>query len=109
MHNIRSFLGLTSYYRKFIRGFSQIAKPLTDLTRDKVAWRWGDTENNSFLALKVAMAMAPILHLPDFERQFLVTTDAIDVDIRTRFRVRPTADRIFKPETKCDQNTLFSI
>ena len=42
VHDIRSFLGLASYYRKFIRGFSQLAKPMTDLTRDKVAWKWGD-------------------------------------------------------------------
>ena len=55
-HDIQSFLGLALYYRKFIRGFSQIAKPLTDLTRDKIAWKWGNTENNSFLALKAAMA-----------------------------------------------------
>ena len=48
MHDIGSFLGLASYYRKFIRGFSQIAKPLTDLSRDKVVWKWGDTEQNSF-------------------------------------------------------------
>ena len=40
-HDILSFLGLASYYRKFIRGFSQLAKPLTDLTRDKVVWHWG--------------------------------------------------------------------
>ena len=65
IHDIRSFLGLASYYRKFIRGFSQLAKPLTDLTRDKVVWRWGDAEQNSFLALKAAMATAPILRLPD--------------------------------------------
>ena len=74
-------MGLASYYRKFIRGFPQVAKPLTDLTRDKVAWQWGNTENNSFLVLKAAMATAPILRLPDFERQFIVTTDASDVAI----------------------------
>ena len=39
MHNICSFLGLASYYKKFIRGFLQLAKPLTDLTRDKIAWQ----------------------------------------------------------------------
>ena len=44
VHNIRSFLGLASYYRKFIKGFSQVAKPLTDLTGDKVAWCWGDAD-----------------------------------------------------------------
>ena len=61
-------MGLASYYRKFIKGFSQLAKPMTDLTREKVAWSWGDAQENSFTALKVAIATAPILHLPDFER-----------------------------------------
>ena len=54
---------------------------MTDLTRDKVVLRWGDTEQNSFLALKAAMATAPVLRLPDFDRQFVVTTDASDVAI----------------------------
>ena len=81
VHDIRSFLGLASYYRKFIRGFSQIAKPLTDLTREKKTWCWGDAEGNSFTALQVAMATAPVLRLPDFEKQFVVTTDASDVAV----------------------------
>ena len=81
VHDIRSFLGLASYYRKFIRGFSQIAKPLTDLTREKKTWCWGDAEGNSFTDLKVAMATAPVLRLPDFEKQFVVTTDASDVAV----------------------------
>ena len=81
VHDIRSFLGLASYYRKFILGFSQIAKPLTDLTREKKTWCWGDAEGNSFTDLKVAMATAPVLRLPDFEEQFMVTTDASDVAI----------------------------
>ena len=38
VHDVRSFLGLASYYRKFIKGFSQLAKPMTDLTREKHAW-----------------------------------------------------------------------
>ncbi|MCV6575237.1 MAG: dUTP diphosphatase, partial [Cohaesibacter sp.] len=81
VHDIRSFIGLASYYRKFMKGFSQLAKPLTDLTRGKVAWSWGDPQENSFKALKVAIATAPILRLPDFERQFVITTDASDVAI----------------------------
>ena len=81
VHDIRSFLGLVSYYRKFIRGFSQIAKPLTDLTWEKMTWCWGDAENNSFTALKVEMPSAPVLHLPDFEKQFVVATDASDVAV----------------------------
>ena len=81
VHDVRSFLGLASYYRKFIKGFLQLAKPMTDLTKDKVTWRWGDAEANSFKALKVAMATAPILRLPDFDKQFVVTTDASDVAV----------------------------
>ena len=81
MHDVRSFLGLDSYYRKFIRGFSQIAKTLTDLTREKMTWCWGDAESDSFTGLKVAMATAPVLRLPDFEKQFVVTTDASDVAV----------------------------
>ena len=54
---------------------------MTDLTRDKVAWSWGDTQENSFTSLKVAIATAPVLRLPDFERQFVITTDARDVAI----------------------------
>ena len=81
VHDIRSFLGLASYYRKFIKVFSQLAKPLTDLTREKIPWPWGDAEANSFTALKVAMATAPVLRLPDFEKQFVVTTNASDVAV----------------------------
>ena len=54
---------------------------MTDLTREKIAWRWGDDQERSFTALKVAIATAPVLHLPDFERQFIITTDASDVAI----------------------------
>ena len=81
VHDIRSFLGLASYYRRFIHGFSQIAGPLTELTRSKAKWRWESAQENSFLALKISLATAPVLRLPDFEHQFVVTTDASDVAI----------------------------
>ena len=80
-HDIRSFLGLASYYQKFVRGFSQLGKPLTDLTRDKIAWQCEEKEEQGFLALKAVMATAPVLRLPDFERQFVLTTDASNVAI----------------------------
>ena len=67
VHDVRSFLGLASYYRKFIRGFNQIARPLTNLTRAEITWDWNDREEQSFLQLKVALATAPILRLPDFD------------------------------------------
>ena len=104
MHDVGPFLGLASYYRKFIRGFSQLAKPLTDLTREKTGWQWDKREEQGFLAFKATMATAPVLHLPDFERQFVVTTDASDMVIGsylgTGLWVRPPAYSIFEPETK---------
>ena len=78
-HDVRSFLGLASYYRKVIRGFSQVAKPLTELTKCTLKWKWGNAEERSILALKVALSTAPVLGLPDFNKQFVVTTDASDV------------------------------
>ena len=81
VHDVRSFLGLASYYRRFIHGFSQIAGPLTELTRSKAKWHCDDAQENSFLALKISLATAPVLRLPDFDHQFVVTTDASDVAI----------------------------
>ena len=80
-HDVRLFWGLASYYRRFIRGFSQIARPLTDLTKAKVQWNWGNKEETSFQQLKAALASAPVMRLPDLDRQFVVTTDASDVAV----------------------------
>ena len=77
VHDVRSFLGLASYYRKFIKGFSQLAKPMAGLTRDKIAWSWGDAQEKIFMALKVAIATPPVLRLPDFERQFIVMVQMV--------------------------------
>ena len=74
--DVRSFLGLASYYRKFIRGFSELAKPLTNLTKKGIDWHWESAEETAFLKLKTAMATAPVLQLPDFDKPFVLTTDA---------------------------------
>ena len=81
VHDLRSFLGLASYYRKFIRGFSEIARPLTALTRHSVMYDWNDSQQVAFNTLKLALATAPVLRLPDFDRQFVVTTNASDAAI----------------------------
>ena len=70
-----------SYCRSFTRGFSQIARPLTNLTKAKVSWKWSKVEEESFVMLKVALASSLVLRLPDFERQFVVTTDASAVAV----------------------------
>ena len=81
VYDIRSFWGLASYYRKFINEFLQMAKPLTDLTRDKTLWLSGDAEAKTFPALKITLATAHVLRLPELEKQFVVTTDASDVAV----------------------------
>ena len=74
--DVRSFLGLCNFYRRFVRGFSMIAQPMTDLTKDNVPWCWGEDQEKAFAQLKIAMTTAPILIFPDFEREFILTTDA---------------------------------
>ena len=78
VHDVRSFLGLASYYKRFVRGFSEMARPLTELTRAGVEWKWSTSQHQAFNRLKLALTTVPVLRLPDFERQFVVTTDASD-------------------------------
>ena len=79
--DVHSFLGLTGFYRKFVRGFSQKARPLTELTKDKTPWKWKSAQPEAFKKLKGSLISAPILHMPGFNRPFVFTTDASLVDV----------------------------
>ncbi|GJS80879.1 putative reverse transcriptase domain-containing protein [Tanacetum coccineum] len=69
---IRQFLGLAGYYRRFIKGFSKIAKPMTKLTQKKVAFEWGDKQEAAFQTLKNKLCSAPILALPQGAENFIL-------------------------------------
>ena len=73
---VQSFLGLISYYRKFIRAFAEKAHSLTKLTRKDVAWEWGNDQRDAFECIKQCLVSEPILGNPDFTREFIVYTDA---------------------------------
>nr|GFB90843.1 reverse transcriptase domain-containing protein [Tanacetum cinerariifolium] len=68
---IRQFLGLAGYYRRFIEGFSKIAKPMTKLTRKKVKFEWGDKQKAAFQLLNQKLCSAPILTLPEGSEDFI--------------------------------------
>jgi hypothetical protein len=73
---VRSFLGLCNYYRKFIRGFSTIASPLTDITKNDNTFTWTSKQQLSFDQLKHAITTAPVLQLPNQSMKWILYTDA---------------------------------
>ena len=62
---IRSFLGLAGYYRRFIEDFSQLAAPMTRLTRNEVKFEWNDQCEKAFQELKMKLTSTPILIVPE--------------------------------------------
>ena len=78
---VRAFLGLAGYYRRFVKGFSKIAAPLTNLTRQDsdVPASWDAACEEAFRALKEALTSAPVLLFPDITKPFVVYTDASSV------------------------------
>ena len=69
---IRSFVGLAGYYRRFIEGFSRITAPLTQLTRKDQPFAWTGRCEESFLKLKQKLTNAPVLVIPDTSKHFEV-------------------------------------
>ncbi|GBN48694.1 Retrovirus-related Pol polyprotein from transposon 17.6 [Araneus ventricosus] len=73
---VRSFLGLTGFYRKFIPKYYEIALPLTELTKDCNGFKWTEMEQSAFEKLKLYLTSEPCLALPDFSKPFAVCSDA---------------------------------
>lgn len=74
--DVKSFLGLTGYYRRFIENFSHITKPLTSLLKKDVNFHWSHEQEQAFSMLKDKLISAPLLQYPDFSQPFIVTTDS---------------------------------
>ena len=77
--DVRSFLGATGYYRRFIKDYARIAKPLTRLTIKDVPFEWTEEVNSAFIRLRTELTQAPILGYPDPRLPYILDTDASDV------------------------------
>ncbi|KAA0036976.1 putative mitochondrial protein [Cucumis melo var. makuwa] len=73
---VHSFLGLASYYRRFVKDFSRIASPLTQLTRKGTPFVWSPTCESSFQELKQKLVTVPVLRVPDGSGSFVIYNDA---------------------------------
>ena len=78
---LRGFLGLISYYRRFIKHYGIITKPLTSLLKKGVSFQWTSDTQQAFEVLKRALQQAPVLAVPNYQLPFVIETDACDVGI----------------------------
>lgn len=81
LKQLRGFLGLTGYYRRFIKNYGMLSKPLTTLLKKGTPFQWTSQTQAAFDLLKSALVQAPVLAVPDYSKQFVIETDASDLGI----------------------------
>lgn len=106
---LRSFLGLASYYRRFIPCFSSVAHPMYALTKKNAPFLWSSSCGEAFNRLKQLLTDAPILSYPDFGKEFHLETDASGVGLGAEARRWiVAADRICQPDTAISRAELWN-
>lgn len=81
LKELRAFLGLCSYYRRFVHGFAQLAAPLNELTKKNCEYEWNRERQEAFDELKKRLTSSPVLGLPTDEGEYVLDTDASDASI----------------------------
>jgi len=94
--DVRKFLGLTNYYRRFIKDFAQIARPINVLTQKDEKWQWEEMQQKAFDGLKKIFTSRPILVAPDLDKEFRVEADASDYTTRGVLSMK-CSDEKWKP------------
>jgi len=76
VRDVRKFLGLANYYRRFVKDFAKLARPLNNLTRKEEKWKWGDEQQKAFEQLKMVFMSQSLLVAPNLDKEFRVEVDA---------------------------------
>ena len=92
---VHAFLGLVGYYRKIIKKFTKIAKPLTLLTRQQVKFEWSPEHQQAIIKLKDSIIQAPILHYPNPSKKYIIYTDTSDDACRAQLTQAQNSQLLF--------------
>ncbi|GJV30456.1 putative reverse transcriptase domain-containing protein [Tanacetum coccineum] len=91
---------LAGYYRRFIKGFPKIARPMTKLTQKSVKFDWGEKEETAFQTLKQKLCSVPILALPEGSENFVVYCDAshkgLGISHKSKYSIHPGSDKMYQ-------------